>query len=187
MSTHDPRTVSQSEPWFLLEHLNHWDRGTCLRVNRASRQQAVCFFFKAVNWLANGKFWYALMLALLLAFRGMAVPAVLHMVATGLTCTFLYKWLKRRTLRPRPYQVDTNIFCATPPLDQFSFPSGHTLHAFAFSIVAIAYYPWLAWLLLPFTLLTALSRVVLGLHYPSDVLAGAAIGSVVAASALAVM
>lgn len=187
MSTRGPRTVSQTELWFLLERLNHWDRGACLRANRASRQQAICFFFKAVSWLANGKFWYALMLGLLLAFRGLAVQAVLHMVATGLTCTFLYKWLKRRTLRPRPYQIDTNIFCATPPLDQFSFPSGHTLHAVAFSIVATAYYPWFAWLLLPFSLLIALSRVVLGLHYPSDVLAGAVIGAAVAVSALAVM
>ncbi len=187
MSTRDPRAVSQSVLWFFLERLNHWDRATCLRVNRASRQQVPCVFFKAVSWLGNGKFWYALMLALLLTFRGAAVQAVLHMVATGLTCTLLYKWLKLRTPRPRPYQIDTNIFCATPPLDEFSFPSGHTLHAVAFSIVAVAYYPWLAWLLLPFSLLTALSRVVLGLHYPSDVLAGAAIGAVVAVSALAVM
>jgi undecaprenyl-diphosphatase len=66
------------------------------------------------------------------------------------------------------------------PLDHFSFPSGHTLHAMAFSLVALFYYPHLAWLLLPFTLLVALSRVVLGLHYPSDVMAGAALGVLIA-------
>jgi undecaprenyl-diphosphatase len=55
----------------------------------------------------------------------------------------------------------------------------------AFSIVAIAFYPMLAWLLVPFTLLVAASRVVLGLHYPSDVLAGAALGALIASAFLA--
>ena len=70
------------------------------------------------------------------------------------------------------------------PLDEFSFPSGHTLHAVAFSTVAVAHHPVLAWVLAPFTIAVALSRVVLGLHYPSDVLAATAIGSALAAASL---
>jgi undecaprenyl-diphosphatase len=54
------------------------------------------------------------------------------------------------------------------------------LHAVLFSTVALSYYPQLAIVLVPFTVLIGLSRVVLGLHYPSDVFAGALIGSVVA-------
>ena len=50
----------------------------------------------------------------------------------------------------------------------------------AFSLVAAAHYPVLAWLLAPFTVSVAASRVVLGLHYPSDVLAAGAIGSALA-------
>ena len=70
------------------------------------------------------------------------------------------------------------------PLDEFSFPSGHTLHAVAFSVVAVAHYPVLAWLLVPFTASVAVSRVVLGLHYPSDVLAATGIGGALAAASL---
>ncbi|MNV30971.1 phosphatidylglycerophosphatase B [compost metagenome] len=70
------------------------------------------------------------------------------------------------------------------PLDEFSFPSGHTLHAVSFTIVALAYYPWLAPLLVPFTVLIGLSRVVLGLHYPSDVLAATGIAALLAAASL---
>jgi undecaprenyl-diphosphatase len=53
-----------------------------------------------------------------------------------------------------------------------------------FTLVALEYYPVLAWLTVPFTLLVAASRVALGLHYPSDVLAGAALGAIVAALSL---
>jgi len=51
-------------------------------------------------------------------------------------------------------------------------------------VIAIAFYPVLAWSLVPFTLLVAISRVVLGLHYPSDVLAGAALGALISAASL---
>ena len=74
--------------------------------------------------------------------------------------------------------------CLTAPLDRFSFPSGHTLHAVAFSLVAVHYYPGLIWLVLPFTALVAVSRLILGLHYPTDVLAGIALGGMVAMASL---
>ena len=98
----------------------------------------------------------------------------------------LYKLLKRWTRRPRPFASDRRIHAWIAPLDEFSFPSGHTLHAVAFSLVAMAHYPALAWLLVPFTASVATSRVVLGLHYPSDVLAATGIGSALAALALLV-
>ena len=54
----------------------------------------------------------------------------------------------------------------------------------AFTLVALAHYPVLAWLLIPFSASVAVSRVVLGLHYPSDVLAATAIGSALAGLSL---
>ena len=141
--------------------------------------------FRAVSRLGDGVFWYALMLLLLAADDTSAIAPVLHMVAAGLAGTILYRWLKARTLRSRPYQVNQAISCNARPLDQFSFPSGHTLHAFALNIVAISYYPQLAFLLIPFACLVASSCVVLGLHYPSDVLTGAAIGAAIAGFSLA--
>ena len=56
----------------------------------------------------------------------------------------------------------------------------HTLHAFAFTTVALHFLPALAVILIPFTALVSVSRVVLGLHYPSDVAAGAVIGILLA-------
>ena len=167
-----------------LERVQHWDKRVCLRCNRALRYRTLPQTCRAISRLGDGIFWYALMLALLLL-RDDAVRPVLHMVGTGLACTTVYMLLKRGTLRPRPYQVHAIIARGASPLDTYSFPSGHTLHAVGFSVVGLAYFPWLAALLVPFTLLTAASRVVLGLHYPSDVLAGAVLGSLIGAASLA--
>lgn len=95
-----------------------------------------------------------------------------------------YKWLKKRTSRPRPYQIYSAISAAAPALDRFSFPSGHALHAVAFSLVAVAGFPQLAPLVYPFAFLVAVSRPVLGLHYPSDVIAGALLGAAAAQIAI---
>lgn len=156
------------------------DAGWCLRANRWGRRQAIRRFFAIISRLGDGVFWYALMLALVAldGIDGLAASA--HLAATGAVALLLYKVLKRWTRRPRPFASDIRIRAWVAPLDEFSFPSGHTLHAVAFSVVAVAHYPTLAWLLAPFSGCVAMSRVVLGLHYPSDVLAATAIGCVLA-------
>jgi undecaprenyl-diphosphatase len=165
-----------------LRELLRWDRALCVQLNGALRYGLLQRAFQGLSWLGNGIFWYALMLALLVLHRSDAVLPVLHMVFVGAVCTATYKMVKRGTLRPRPYQAMRGVAPGAPALDAFSFPSGHTLHAVAFTLVACGYYPALAAILVPFTVLTAASRVVLGLHYPSDVLAGAALGAAVAAA-----
>lgn len=163
-----------------LARLQSWDERICVSLNRGIHRRSVLALFRGVSRLGDGVIWYSLMLALLLAGGRQATGPVLHMVIAGLACTLVYKLLKRGTLRPRPYQVHQHVAAGAQPLDQFSFPSGHTLHAVAFTLVVCTYYPMLAWAAVPFTLLVAASRVVLGLHYPSDVLAGGALGALVA-------
>jgi undecaprenyl-diphosphatase len=167
-------------PAYSLERIARWDGAVALSLNRAGRSAWIREPFRVVSRLGDGAAWYALMLVMLLRFGADAVPAVLHMIGAGLACTALYKWVKGRTLRPRPYEAHSGIRLFAAPLDHYSFPSGHTLHAVVFTLVAVAYYPWVAWLAVPFTLLVAASRVMLGLHYPSDVMAGALIGAAVA-------
>jgi undecaprenyl-diphosphatase len=109
------------------------------------------------------------------------------MLTVGAIGWVAYKILKRSLVRERPFVGLVGIECAMPPLDRYSFPSGHTLHAVAFTTLGIAFVPSLAVVLLPFALLVAASRVVLGLHYPSDVLVGAVLGAGLAAGSLALL
>jgi len=169
-----------------FESMLEWDRRWTRRLNASAGTTSIRTLFRLVSRLGNGVFWYALMLVLIVT-EGMAgLEAASRMLAAGFLGLIAYKLLKSSTARARPFQVLRDIQAGIDPLDAFSFPSGHTLHAVAFTVVAVSYFPMLAPALLPFTLLIALSRVVLGLHYPSDVLAGAAIGAGVAQAVLLV-
>jgi undecaprenyl-diphosphatase len=152
----------------------------CLYLNQLSHTQNVSLFFQIVSRLGDGVFWY-LMLAAVWAMQGFYfVTKVLYILVGGLFGTLIYKILKTKTVRPRPYQVHQVIRLGERPLDHFSFPSGHTLHAVMVTTVLGYIEPVMLFLMLPFTLLVAVSRMVLGLHYPSDVAVGALIGGTVA-------
>lgn len=168
----------------LFERLSAVEQHATLRFNRISHRHLPAQLFAAVSRLGDGVLWYGIILALPIVHGVAAVRVSLQMVAVGLVSYLLYRWLKRATGRPRPCQTEPGILRSVAPLDEFSFPSGHTMHAVAFTIVLVAYYPAWGALAIPFTALVALSRLVLGLHYPSDVIAGALIGSTTASLSL---
>ena len=149
-------------------------------TNQLSRKKGIRSIFTVISRIGDGPFWYGLILLLPFMFGEEAISTSIQMAFAGLLGLLIYKWIKLLTERLRPFMVSTNISLGTAPLDQYSFPSGHTLHAVSFSLIAVHYFPVLAWLLIPLTFLIALSRVVLGLHYPTDVLAGATMGTALA-------
>ena len=160
------------------------DLRLCASFNRLNQHTACSRFFGAVSRLGDGLVWYLLMLAMPALDPQQGWYQLVVMATAGITCTLTYKLLKRSTARVRPCDAHEALVVTVAPLDRFSFPSGHTLHAVCFTILAVAHLPLLGLLLVPFTLLVALSRLVLGLHYPSDVLAGIGIGTAVAGLAL---
>ncbi|MFT3906475.1 MAG: phosphatase PAP2 family protein [Steroidobacteraceae bacterium] len=176
-----------NRPQILLQRFDLAEYRICRSLNRVSGWWAPRSMFQGVSRLGDGVIWYTLILALPLIYGRGAIKLSLTMAITGLVGLLLYKWLKHTLVRERPYIRHPGIQLAMPPLDRYSFPSGHTLHAVSFTWLAVAQYPELAWALVPLASLIAASRVVLGLHYPTDVLAGAVIGASLAQGALALV
>lgn len=169
----------------VLRYFDELEIGWCVRINRYGRANAMRRLFAVVSRLGDGGYWF-LVAAVCLAWRGQAAMSfILQAALTATLGVLLYRLLKSRLVRERPFIADGQILCGTPPLDRYSFPSGHTLHSVSFTILFTHFEPQLLFVCAPFALLVAASRVVLGLHYPSDVLAGAALGAGLATSSLA--
>lgn len=152
------------------------DRRWAQQCHRCAARPGVLVALGAASRLGDGAVWYALMLLLPLLDGANGLTCTLQMVAVGAFNLVLYATVKRRIGRPRPFVACQDIQACVRALDQFSFPSGHALHAFAYAMLLSYHYPVIAAAVWSFAALVAASRVVLGLHYPSDVAAGAAVG-----------
>lgn len=165
--------------------LDRWEAGVCLRCNRLARVGWVRSYFALASRLGDGIAWYAMLVALPVILGATALAPAMHMAVTALVAVAIYKLIKGALGRERPYAAHAAVLALVPALDRYSFPSGHTLHAVAFTVMLAHYFPALLVVVVPFALSVALSRVVLGLHYPTDVLAGAALGAGLARASLA--
>lgn len=168
----------------MLSYIDRRDHTLMLRLNRWHAPRWIRVWMLCATRGGDGWLWYAMGLVILVAGgdrRFAAVGAAL--LASGLGVA-LFRRLKKWTGRKRPCAIEPHCWATLLPPDQFSFPSGHTITAFAVAVSLSLFYPDLATGLLFCAVSIAASRVLLGMHFLSDVLAGAAIGSAVACSSV---
>jgi len=161
----------------LMVRVNHWRPPKWLRL-----------WMLAATRSGDGGLWYALGIAVAL-FGGPerlnALLAATLAVAAGIA---LFVTLKNVFRRERPCAlvkdrtIEPHCWAELLPHDQFSFPSGHTITAFAVTAALAGFYPEMLPGLLFCAVSIAASRVVLGMHFLSDVLAGAALGAALGAT-----
>lgn len=164
-----------------------WETRTCRSFNQLSYRPAWNRVFTLASRLGDGGFWFAVMILLMILHGLPGVYFSIRMLLCGLAGVVVYKITKALTARPRPCDEPIGLNLTLPAPDRYSFPSGHTLHAVCFSILIVHFEPWLAPVVVPVAVLVACSRLVLGLHYPSDVFAGVFIGTAIALIGLTII
>jgi undecaprenyl-diphosphatase len=156
------------------------DHGLMRRVHRWPAPRWIRTWMICATRGGDGWLWYSM--AFLLACLGgaerfRAIGAAALAAAVGI---MLFMSIKKAARRRRPCAIEAHCWSTLLPPDQFSFPSGHTITAFAVSVSLSIYYPDLTAGLLFCALSVAISRIILGMHFLSDVLAGAALGTALA-------
>ncbi len=89
----------------------------------------------------------------------------------------LFRGLKKLGGRKRPCEIEPHCWATLLPPDRFSFPSGHTMTAFAVTVAFSQFYPSFEFGLIFCALCIAVSRILLGMHFLSDVVVGATLGA----------
>ena len=153
------------------------DHSLMRRANNWAAPRWIRLWMIGATRAGDGWLWY--FIALMVLFFG--GPERYAAIGAGglaaLLSVMLFQRLKRLTGRRRPCSVEPHCWATLLPPDQFSFPSGHTMTAFAITVSFTQFYPSLALALMFCALSIAISRIVLGMHFLSDVVAGAILGA----------
>ena len=172
ISRHLHRNVPR-DVWGFIERRDH---RVMRRLNRWRAPRWIRYWMIAATRAGDGWLWYALA-GILLTFGGVQrFEAVSAASAAALAGVLVFKTIKLISQRPRPCQLEPHCWSKVLPPDRFSFPSGHTMTAFSIALVVSYFYPPLEGLLFFLAISIAVSRVVLGMHFLSDVLAGMVLG-----------
>jgi undecaprenyl-diphosphatase len=162
-----------------LERLSAREIGIVAAFWRGAQNPVVGRVAAFISWLGNGLIYALFALVLVLFVDGSGWPVEVAVVA-AVVAHVLYPWIKLAFARERPFVLRPELVPLIPTLDRLSFPSGHimTLSAAFVPIFtgmpqlwpsALVIWPAMAW-----------SRIACAHHYPSDVLAGTALGIIVA-------
>lgn len=160
----------------IAEALYEMDCQLFRNINKHYRIKRLNEFFHVITHMGGATFSISLTLLLILlsnpTFQLTAIASAISLAVSHLPVAILKKMYPRN----RPYIALDEIHVLDNPLKDHSFPSGHTTAIFSIITPIIMYLPLAGSVLFPLVILVGLSRILLGLHYPSDVLAGSILG-----------
>lgn len=161
----------------MLQFIATGDHKLMRRVNKWPAPKWIRLWAIAATRAGDGWLWYLVGLSILLLGGEARLTAIASAGSAALVGVGLFVALKKISGRKRPCEIEPHVWAHLLPPDQFSFPSGHTITAFAVAISLGEFYPALFPALLFCALSIASSRILLGMHFLSDVIVGALLGT----------
>lgn len=152
------------------------DHGLMRRLHRWIAPQWFRWWMIAATRGGDGWLWYAVGAVLIAAGGAEGRQAAAEAASSSAAAIALFQYLKRKAGRRRPCELEPHAWSRVLPPDEFSFPSGHTMTAFAVTVPVAAHFPDAGLVLYGCSVSIALSRVALGMHFLSDVAAGGVLG-----------
>lgn len=160
-----------------IDHLYDVECKLFKMINSHFERKGLNVYFRLITHL-GGATWTIASCLLLILFLNEPVKSVAFASAFSLFFSHIPVFIIKKIFpRRRPYLTLLGAKVMKNPLKDYSFPSGHSTAIFSVTIPFLLSAPILSWILLPLSLSVALSRIYLGLHYPSDVLAGMLLGT----------
>lgn len=149
------------------------DRDILLYVQDHIRGPVLDEFFPRITFLGDAGIFWILLTVILFCFKKTRKAALCSAIALAGSVILNNMILKVLINRTRPYELISGLVLIGKKAGDASFPSGHTAASFASCIAILPNVKkrWWAPLILTATLI-ALSRIYIGIHYPSDVLGG---------------
>jgi membrane-associated phospholipid phosphatase len=165
----------------MLEYLAHVDTVLMHFINVSLSNPVTTFIMPIITDDSFLRVLYAASMVIILwkGDRRLRWMVLFSGIALALTDQIASNWLKHWFERPRPCATLTDILVLVNCGSGYSMPSSHAANSFAQAVLfSVHYKSWRPYLL-TFASLIAISRVFVGVHYPFDVLVGAAIGSII--------
>jgi membrane-associated phospholipid phosphatase len=164
----------------IIQVLISADHSVFFFINKTLANPVTDFVMPLVTIDLHLKIFYAFCLAVILwkGDRRLRYAIIFSLITIAATDLITSAFLKHLFVRPRPCHT-FDVHLLVPCGAGFSMPSSHAANLFGQAFLFRSIARKISWLLIPFAIIVALSRVFVGVHYPADILVGAALGTVI--------
>lgn len=163
----------------LLGYIEQRDLRLMRRLHRWRAPRPIRILMLIMSRLGNGWLWYSLGIFILVCGGQNRYRAFFAGALSALVAILIFQRVKPLSHRRRPCEIEPHCWAVISPPDRFSFPSGHAMTSFAIAVAVGNFYPQCQPCLLAVAALIAVSRIIVGMHFLTDIVVGAAMGALI--------